>query len=290
MTSLTTGTEVKCSYCGAPISASLRHCTTCQADAGAPNVRACRTDENLKALTERFEDAQARASAKNCSREFSDFSSLIEHESGVVITMPARMARTLLEDPRELYVGYETLVGSKIRKPASIESDRQRWGVGGTLFGTYADKIRYGVLSLTAEGLPTYGDVHFRLREVAVANRTSFLETNSYKFVEDHDIRSGGEFPEGYGASWKDRHMLVLAKLADSLTKGQTRKNWQEILVVSDGKDRKNDSFVEAHIYEGFDRNAIESVVVPSDKKLSRGDKLDSEIALGKFSELSEKT
>ncbi len=84
--------------------------------------------------------------------------------------------------------------------------------------------------------------------------------------------------------------MLVLAKLADSLTKGQTRKNWQEILVVSDGKDRKNDSFVEAHIYEGFDRNAIESVVVPSDKKLSRGDKLDSEIALGKFSELSEKT
>jgi len=204
--------------------------------------------------------------------------------------MPARMARTLLEDPRELYVGYETLVGSKIRKPARIESDRQRWGVGGTLFGAYADKIRYGVLSLTAEGLPTYGDVYFRLREVAVANRTSFLETNSYKFVEDHDIRPDGEFPEGYTAYWKDRHKLVLAKLADRLTNGQSKKNWQEILIESNGKDRKNDSFVEAHIYECFDRNAIESMVVSSDKKLSREDKLDLEIALEKFKELSGKT
>ena len=289
MTSLATGPEVKCSNCGAPLSASLRHCPTCRADAGAPNVRACRTEENLKALTGRFDDAKAQASANKCSREFSDLSNLIEHESGVVIAMPAAIARTLVENAKELYVNYDRLVGSKIRKPAGTESDRQRAAVGGMIFGAYANDIIYGVLSLTTEGLPTYGDVYCRLREVTVSNRTSFLETNSYKFVEDHDIRPG-EFPEGYRASWEDRHILVLAKLADRLTKGQTRKNWQEILIESDGKHRENDNFVEAHVYEGFDRIAIESMVVPSNKKLSRENRLDSDIALAKFNELSEKT
>lgn len=204
--------------------------------------------------------------------------------------MPAGIARALVENAKELYANYERLVGSRIRKPAEIESDRQRCGVGGMIFGSYANEIRYGVLSLTTEGPPTYGDVHCRLREVTVANRTSFLATNSYKFVKDHDISPGGEFPEGYRASWKDRYKLVLAKLADRLTKGQTKKNWQEILIESDGKDRKNDNFVEAHIYEGFDRNAIESMVVSPDKKLNRENQLDSEIALEKFNELSEKT
>jgi hypothetical protein len=145
MVSLVVKSEAKCSQCGASLSASLRHCPTCQADAGAPNVRDCRTDENLKALTARFEDAQARASAKGCLTEFETLTELIETQSGVVITMPARLARSAMDDPNWLYTNYERLVGAKVRKPAGSGNDRHRFGVGGGLFGSYADDIRYGV-------------------------------------------------------------------------------------------------------------------------------------------------
>ncbi len=279
-----------CSVCGAPLVATLRHCPTCQTDAGAPNVRCCRTDENLKALTSRFDAAQELASANGCSKEFSDLEALIKGKSGVVVSMPAGIARKLFEDPNFLYKNYEQLVGANTRKPAGPDNDRHRCAVGGLLFGSYASYIIYGALSLTEEGLPTYGDVHCRLRSVTIDKRTSFLETNSYRFVREHSIIPGEKLTAGYTSCWKYRHSLVLAKLADCLSIGQTESDWQAILVQSDGNDRKNDSFVEAHIYEGFDKNAIEYMVVATGKKLRREDRLDMKIALSKFKSLGGKT
>ena len=280
-----------CSVCGAPLSATLRHCPTCKADAGAPNVRRCRTDENIKALAARFDDAQARASANRCSKEFSDLEAVVKEKSGVVVSMPAGVARNLFEDPNFLYTNREQLVGANIRKPADSDNDRHRCAVGGLLFGSHAKHIVYGALSLTEEGLPTYGDVHCRLRSVTIDKRTSFLETNSYKFIKDHGIVPWDKLPAGYTACWRQRHILVLAKLADFLLTGQTESDWQAILIQSDGKNRKNDSFVEAHIYEGFDRNAVEeSMVASTDKKLSRAERLDLDIAMHEFKRLGGKT
>jgi len=275
--------EEKCRRCGASLSDSLRHCPTCQADAGAPNVRACRTDENLKALAKRFGDAQARASVKGCLEEFESLSRLIETQSGVVVSMPARMARSAMDDPNWLYTNYERLVGGRVRMPAGPGNDRHRFGVGGALFGSYASDIMYGVLSLTKMGLPTYGDLHCRLRSVTIDQRTSFLETNSYTFVSDYSIAAGEKLPVGYTACWRKRHLLVLAKVASLLSTGQSETDWQAILIRSDGKDRNNDDFVEAHIFEGFDKNAIESMIKHSDKKLSRADETDRDLAISAF-------
>ena len=290
MASPVLGSQDTCSECGASLSATLRHCPTCQTDAGAPNVRSCLSVENQKALTARFDDAQSRAFVNGCSKEFCTLSDLMEKQSGVVISMPAGMARNLLENPKVLYTNYEQLVGANAQKPAGSDNDKHRFAVGGLLFGSYANDIRYGALSLTEEGLPTYGDVHCRLRSVTIDKRTSFLETNSYRFVEDHRFVAGDKLPAGYMACWEDRQLLVLAKIADRLSTGQIESDWQAILIQSDGKDEKNDSFVEAHIYEGFDRNAIESVVTATGKKLSRSERLDLDLAIDKFKHLGGKT
>ena len=279
-----------CSECGASLSNTMRHCPTCRADAGAPNVRRCRTDENLKALDARFDAAQARAYANGCSKEFYTFLELMERQSGVVVSMPARVARNIISDPREIYTNYETLVGNNIRKASGSNSDQHRCAVAGRLFGSYARDIIYGALSLNEDGLPTYGDVHCRLRSITINKRTSFLETNSYRFVGNHRISFGGSLPLGYMACWNHRHRLVLAKLADSLSIGQGESDWQGILVQSDGKERKNDNYVEAHIYDGFDRNAIESMVASTGKKLSREERLDLDIAMHEFKRLEGKT
>jgi hypothetical protein len=290
MASSTLNPKDTCTECGAPLSAAMRHCPTCRADAGAPNVRACRTDENLKALIARYDASRSQASVFGCSKEFSDLEAIVEKKSGVVVSMPAGVARNLFENPNFLYTNYERLVGVNARRPADADNDRQRWAVGGLLFGSYADCIVYGALSLTKDGVGTYGDVHCRLRSVTIKKRTSFLETNSYRFVRDHGINAGGNLPVGYRACWQHRQNLVLAKLSNRLSPGQTESDWQAILIQSDSQNRENDDFVEAHIYEGFDRNAIESLVKVTGKKLSKSEKLDIDLAIHQFERAGRKT
>lgn len=281
--------EDTCLECGAALSAANRHCPTCRADAGAPNVRACRTEKNLKALFARYDTSRSQATTSGYSKEFSALEAMVKNKSGVVISMPAGIARKLIEDPNFLYLNYEHLVGVNARKPANPNDDRARCAVGGLLFGSYGKHIVYGALSLTEEGLPTYGDVHCRLRSVTIDKRTSFLETNSYKFITDHKINPFNNLPIGYMASWQDRHILVLAKLGCQLSTGQNESHWQSILIHSDGQNRENDDFVEAHIYENFDINSVESMVESTGKKLNRADKLDLDLAISKFSSLRRK-
>jgi len=290
MASPTINPQDTCSKCGALLSDAMRHCPTCRTDAGAPNVRSCRTEENLKALVERFDAARTRVTAIGCSQEFNDLEAMVKKKSGVVVSMPSRVARNLFEDPNSIYTNYEKLVGSNIRRPANLDNDRHRCAVEGLLFGSYAKHIVYGALSLTEEGLPTYGDIHCRLRSVTIDERTSFLESNSYRFVRDHSIAPGDKLPVGYMACWRHRHSLVLAKLADCLSTGQTESDWQAILIKSDGQNRKNDDYIEAHIYEGFDRNAIESLAESIGKKLSRSERLDLDLAIDQFRLLGGKT
>lgn len=275
-----------CSVCGASLSASLRHCPTCSGDAGAPNVRRCRTVENEEALKTEFAAAREKAEKNRCLHEFEALSILLAQQSGVVISMPAGVARKLLEDPKDLYTNYKQLLGAQARKPALPENDRHRCAVGAALFGSYAESIVYGALSLTTDGLPTYGAVYCRLRSVTIDKRISFLETNSYKFVSTHGLVGGKDIPAGCMACWEQRHLLALVKMADQLAPGQGSGDWQAILIQSDGQKRENDEFVEAHIFEGFDRNAIESLAPVLGKKLRREEQLDLEIAISKFKQI----
>jgi hypothetical protein len=272
-----------CATCGTTLSATMRYCPTCRTDAGAPNVRKFSTEEYQNALLIRFTNSKLLANTRGLATEFGNLDNIVSTKSGVVVTMPASIARKLFEDSNALYDNYERLVGANARRPADPNNDRQRCSVGALLFGSYANKIVYGVLSLTGEGLPSYGDIHCRLRSITIDKRTSFLETNSFKFIEDHNLTPSRKLPVGYMACWKNRYALVLSKLADSLLAGQTESDWQKLLVYSDGYNRDKDDFIEAHIYENFDRNAIESMVVCSSKKLSRAQELDRDIALELF-------
>jgi len=290
MLSPITGSPDICSTCGATLSAVMRHCPTCRSDAGAPNVRYCRTAENMTALAARYDTAKSISSARGCSKEFDALEDIVKEKSSVVISMPSGVARKLFEDPYSLYANYERLVGSEIRRPADPYNDRQRCAVGGVLFGSYADSIIYGALSLSEIGLPTYGTVYCRLRSVTIDKRTSFLETNSYKFVKDHGIVAGSKLPDGYMACWEDRHRIVLGKLADRLSTGETESDWQAMLIESDGKSLENDNFIEAHVYEGFDNNSVESLTAVLGKKLSKEEKLDLDLAIEQFNRLRGKT
>lgn len=272
-----------CENCSSKLSVSLRYCPTCQADVGFPNVRLCSLGENRKALARRFLSAKEIAYNNKCEKEFLLCLDIIDNDSAVVVAMPARIVRSLFDDPKAIYTNLENLVGSGNRKPSDIDNEMERSAVEGLLFGsTLAKQIVYGALSITAEGLSSYGVVYCKLRNIAVEKRTSFIETNSYEFVETHKLAPGIKIPDGYSANWKDRSKLVLSKISDKLFPCISIDELQVLLLYSDGT-RENDQFVEAHIYGGFDKIAIESMMISTDKQHSRADLIDFKLAKEQF-------
>ena len=272
-----------CPRCGTAYSGSLRYCPTCKNDLGAPNVREHGSPESQAALNDRATQVKKLARrSKKCWQELQNLSDAIERRSGVVVTMPASVARNLVSDPDTIYENMETLVGAGVRRPPTLQEDKHRAAVVGILFGTYGRQVVYGILSLTAEGLPTYGDMSCRLRTIAIQDRTTFLETNSYRFVAQHRLLPNTPVPRGYAAVWNDRHLLAICKLGKSLPFGTCVSDWQRLLVQTDGRDRSKDEFVEAHIYDSFDIAAVQEML-PVSKQLCKEARIDVKLALERF-------
>jgi hypothetical protein len=273
-----------CPRCGSPMSESLRYCAGCRYDLGAPNLRLANLDRERAALDARVAAARQAAITNGCLVEFDTFAKELEQRSAVVISVPALVLRMIVSDTRMIYVNIEKLIAAGVRVPPTFADDSHRRLVAGALFGSFGEAIAYGALSLTTEGVPTYGDMFCRLRTIAVEDRVSFLEENSYSFVK-HRLSPNGGLPFGYRSGWKNRHLLALAKLAPKLRPGSTVDDWQKLLVSSDGVNRAKDDFVEAHVYDGFNVFSIDDLVPIPGKKLSRDAQLDVRIVMERFKE-----
>ncbi len=287
---MSSGSSCECPECGTLVGINERYCPSCTLDMGAPNVRECAARTERETLQRRFDDARSKAMKNKAKQEWEFLSSCVQNESGVVVALPAQIARSIVTDPRLVYANYETLVGSGLRRPATQDNDRHRKAVASLLFGQADAQIRYGNLAIETESLGSYGDVSCRLRADAVRKRTSFLEENSYTFVRRHQMTPGDPIPPGYRAVWENRHKLALAKLGGQLKPGQRRSELRGLLVQSCG-DRSNDEFIEAHIYGGFTVDSIESMTkITKAKRPNREAQMDVKIALSQFSKRRRKS
>jgi len=256
-----------------------RYCSSCTHDLGAPNVRECGHSIERDSLKARFDNSISAADGRGCQQVRSEFCEAVSEVSGVVIAMPAPRARDLTIDPREIYANYEQLVGAGVRRPAPVNDDRARRLVAGAVFGSYAEHIRYGILALGNEALSNYGTVACRLKGVAVQNRTTFLEMNSYAFVSV--LKDG--IPPGVRAVWDNRHMLALAKHGHQLQPGQNLNSWQGMLVKSHPGDRSKDDFIEAHVFGTVNVDSIETMVAVPGLEVRPEDQLDIDLAIEQF-------
>ncbi len=275
-----------CPRCRGPVPDVERYCPACTYDIGPPNVRESGSSKEVDALRKRVNSELENAKKRKCFRWVQSFSDCIRRKSIVVVAMPASVARQLVSEPKTIYQSYELLVGAGRRIAATAENDRHRAAVSSLLFGTYGSKIRYGALSLASKGLPTYGAIACVMRPIAIQDRVSFLETNSYKFVEAHKILPGVVLPPGHRAVWSSRHLLAVAKLARKIEGNGTDSDWQKMLLFSEGSDRGKDDFIEAHIFEWFTVDAIEDMIAVPEKNRTKGTSVDIRIALEKFAAL----
>ena len=214
--------------------------------------------QEVEALTARYLAALEEARLSGSSAVLSKFDDSVKG-AAAVINVELLFLFHLLSSEKELYSTYQLGVRGQIRKPAPDHDDRHRAGVEGVLFGTYGENIRYAALSLDGAGLTSYGRYSVKLRDIAVADRASLLEENSYSFVTQYGIVAGQPIPRGHRATWPDRHKLAVAKLAKRITAATTETAFPRILLLSDGK-KAEDDFIEVHIYGPLDANTIESV------------------------------
>jgi hypothetical protein len=249
---------LKCQNCGEEIPDTEEKCLTCGHHAGPPNVRTAARADEIRALEERYQKALEESETNGCSLILEKFAEAVK-QSSAVINCRLNFLHFFITDDRNLYTNYEQSAG-KTRKPAPLPYDRERRGIGGTLFGSYAPDIVDAALSLDGSGLQSYGPYTIKLREIAIRNRATVLENNSYDFVRKHNlIAPGNKPPPGYIATWDNRHKLAVAKLREYITAGTTEADFPDLLLSSTG-DRATDEFIEVHIYGTFDFNAIESI------------------------------
>lgn len=278
-----------CPNCGTTVPSNERYCPACSHDIGPPNIRVCGRASEIEEVRRRHDEALGEVKSRNALAEWSRLSDILEKRSGVVVAVPASIARNFISDPRIIYANYESLVGH-VRRPASEVNDRHRRAVSALVFGGYGNEIRYGNLAIGCEALASYGDVAFRLRTAAVEHRTSFLETNSFDFAGTHGLTPEKQVPSGFRSIWRNRHELALAKLGSKIENLQDEHDWSKLLVNAHPSDRAQDDFVEAHVYGPFNVDAVETVTSIENKTLTREAKLDARLAVQTFQKRQSKT
>jgi hypothetical protein len=245
--------------CPTIISPNVAQCPTCGYFAGAPNVRSAADSKEVEALIERYGAARSCAHAGDYLDVLDAFEAAACDSCCVINVDLDFLYHFLRESGSTLYSSYQLGVRGEIRKHATPENDRDRTTTDASLFGSHGSAIRYGALSLDGTGLQSYGPFAMRLRDVAIAERASLLEENSYDFLQKHPFTPGVPLPLGYRATWQDRSWLAVAKLGCRLRKGMLTEEFAGILLYSDG-DRATDEFIEVHIFGSFDANAVQAV------------------------------
>jgi len=249
---------INCPDCDSEIPYTEEKCPTCGYHAGPPNVRAANRVEEIQALDERYQEAFETAKNDGHLSILEKFDEALKKTSAV-INVDLNFLHFFTTSAKNLYTTYERGVAGQMRKPAPSEFDKDRRGVGGTVFGSYADEIRYAALSLDGSGPHSYGPYAMKFRDIAIRSRATTMEINSYDFVRKYDLKPGNRPPPGRIASWDNRHKLAVAKLAEHLTPQIIETDFPSLLLSSAG-NRATDDFIEVHIYGTFDLNAIESV------------------------------
>jgi hypothetical protein len=130
------------------------------------------------------------------------------------------------------------------------------------LFPYYKDKIRFAVLTLDEAGLSNFGDCFLVLRTEMIAHRASVFEENSLLFFSKHfaPILGKPHLPHGYRATWDERAMLCVAKLADRIDDA-TKPGAYSGILLRQGSTSEEDDFVEVHIWGSMTIRTLERVI-----------------------------
>ena len=183
--------------------------------------------------------------------------------SKAIINRPLEDVERLASSDQQIYATYYERLDAGVQTPHGDSWDRWRRIADATLFPLYEKRIRFAALSLDGIGVQRYGDCSLVLREDLVADRTTVFEENSAVFVR----AQGPRVPSGRRATWDQRALLCVAKLASAIHAGTTPSDFPGLL-LHQGATLEEDRFVEVHIWGSLTARTCERVIlVPKGRK-----------------------
>jgi len=166
----------------------------------------------------------------------------------------------MIKDARINYIGYFRQVDAGVRKAALEQHHVDRAVADNVLFPIYFPRIVYAALSCTDSGLPNYGPIAVFLRESVAPLRATLLIENSFRFLDKH-YKYRQPLPAGYFAAWANRAQLAVVKHAANITDAMPDAEVGH-MILRPSPDRGDDDFIEVYIYDGFDKRAIDRIVL----------------------------
>ncbi|MFI4986153.1 MAG: hypothetical protein ACHQF3_01815 [Alphaproteobacteria bacterium] len=247
--------DVVCPNCGEAVEFHRKDCLNCGFFVGYPNVR--RAESMRVELATNYADALANAIARGVTSQVAQLEGLLGN-SGATINVSANILSNMAIG--HSYISYYKALDDKLRRIAEAKYHAHRAAVDAKLHPGYESEILNAALSPDGRGLTNYGEITMRLRDVSIRNRASVLRENAFDFYEAYDLgRRDAEEAPGWRSVWADRARLGVAYLAATVTPSLASHDLHRAILAS-GPDRRNDRFMEVHIFGELTRQAIENV------------------------------
>lgn len=246
----------KCGYVDPGRSWANPKCRNCRADppdGSAPNV--LKAIEERPFLDSRYEHARSSISQAGYEHRLDQLATLFT-QTKAVVAMPLGWAVRLLTDPNLRHMPYGPLVDDGSMAPAAPADDIERTVVDYYFYGRHGAMVVHGALSLDGLGACSFGNAHLTLDDLAIADRATVTEDDSFKMADRHVRGPQRAMPPGYISTWAERHKLLATKYVDELARGDdlaAQPRW----VIRGHAPREEESFFEVHIYDGFHRDSV---------------------------------
>jgi hypothetical protein len=249
---------IECPKCKRQNSLISKNCVVCDTFLGYPNVNDAKKAEQLSALNKRYDETLLKITDVTQQKRIKDFEDAIETEARAVINIDLDYLENFIVSKNNLYASYGLATAGETREYAKSQFDKERKGVEGFIFGSNAEHIRYAALSLNKSGLKSYADYTLSLKNIAISERGTVFEENSYIVFQKYFNQKDLTLQNGHIASWENKHLLAVVKCSEEIVK-KNKTYFADILLKSTG-DRKTDDFMEVHIFGTFNKESVESV------------------------------
>lgn len=254
-----------CEFCGLGVPAAADRCPHCGRPGLFPNVRAARESANDRALRARYDGA--RREAERDGLPVTEFEAALGESCAIVARRLGEVER-LAASERQGYSTYYQLIDAENRLPDADAWDPLRRMADTALFPGYAAHIRFLALSLDEAGLDSYGDCFLVCRDSMIEHRASVFEANSAVFLRKTTPEEVASVLEGRRATYGERNLLCVAKLAGRLSPTTKTEEFAGVLLTA-GQTSSEDDFVEVHVHGPMTINTFRKVVI-RDAKLVR--------------------
>lgn len=259
-------TTISCKECSEYFPAHDLFCSTC-GEPNRANVSLASLPEPKAALEKRYQDALQRSEKSGNLDKLKEFEKYVQTNTEAVISLDVKVLSGILREGAN-YVNYHKFKG--IYTSGDFEKNGRRKMIDSRFFAGFSDKIIFAALSGDGKGLTPYGNCTITLKEKAIANRSTLLEEDSFRFFEKLE-QSGKkiefENTDGYIATWNEKHKLAVVKLADNIKNSDTNETFARHLLYVE-KDKSSGKFIEIHILRGFGKKAISALTECSEDDL----------------------